>query len=79
MISSLTAHSLKVFEQFTNCFNWLRMAASPEWTSMLVLDVLRILGRNDQKLNQEYVSKLMKMPEARDFINAYVALSTGRA
>jgi len=79
IISSLTAHALKNFEKFYNCFSWMLSVADTEWTSMLVLDVLRILGRNDPKMNQQYMAKLMKMPEAREFINVYVQLATGRS
>lgn len=81
IISGLTEWCLKDFEMFKASFTWMDTAGKddPEWTSMLVLDVLRILGRNDAKKNQQYMAGLMKMPQAKQFINRYIELTTGRA
>lgn len=80
IMSELTYWGLKDWTYFLNAFNWFVTKAKdePEWTSMFTLDSLRILNRNDSKKNTEYMTKLMKIPAAKEFIERYVELTTGR-
>jgi hypothetical protein len=80
VMSELTYWGMKDWEYFKNCFDWFLAAGKnePEWTSMFILDSLRIMGRNDQKKNATYMGHLMKMPSAKGFIEQYVELTTGR-
>lgn len=80
VISELTYWAIKSWENFSNIMRWFldKCADEREHTSMFVLDTLRILGRNDKARNLEYMQKLMKMPEAREFIADYVHMTTGR-
>lgn len=80
VMSELTYWGMKDWEKFHNCFNWFLAKAKnePEWTSMFVLDTLRIMSRNDTKKNAVYMGHLMKLPSAKGFIEQYVELTTGR-
>ncbi len=80
VLTELTYYSMKDWASFENVLHWMIEACADEheMTSMLVLDVLRIMGRNDKNKNLEYMQKMMKMPEARSFIAEYVKMTTGR-
>lgn len=81
VISELTFWAIKEWDMFQNALKWFieKCDDEREMTSMFVLDVLRILQRNDKKKNMEYMQKLMKVTEAREFIAKYVEMTTGKA
>jgi MoxR-like ATPase len=80
VMSELTYWGLKDVEIFKRVFYWFHKKCKnePEWISMFVLDSMRIMNRNDPKKGVVYMSSLMKIPEAKEFIQKYVELTTGR-
>lgn len=73
-VSGLVHMGLKEWEQYKNCFIWLSRAAkqSPEWIQMFVMDVMKVLSRDDKRKASKYMEGLNAMPEAARFIDEYV-------
>jgi hypothetical protein len=80
VISELTFWAIKSWDNFHKITLWFldKCSDQREHTSMFILDTLRILQRIDKPKNLEYMQKLMKLPEAKDFIFEYVKMTTGR-
>lgn len=75
-LAELVRHAMVSWSTFTNVFRWLsaKTDKAPEWTSMFVMDVLRILTSNDKKKKSEYLQNLMQMPEAKAFVDRHTQL-----
>ena len=80
VISEMTFWAIKNWEYANNVIKWFleKCEDQREMISMFMLDMLRILSRNDKDKSVEYMRRMMKMPECRAFINEYVEMTTGR-
>lgn len=75
VVAGLRQYALKEWQAYANSFRWLIKSASDEreWVQGFVMDVMKILQRSDPHKNREYLKQLDVMPEAKNFLDAYLA------